>query len=266
MDVVQMKKELLEVLFMSEKRKEVLLLLQDGAKEMEFLLKSLNTTRQALLPQIRILEEHHLVSNDRDTYELTTIGKLIVDKIAPIIDTVDALDADIDYWGSHILDFIPPHLLKRIGEIGKCKTITPPIPETHHILRKFHESSKKSGVLYSINTFFHPNFADLFDDLIRNNVKIHFILSQDLLDNMRDNYNKVFTEFINTDKFNFYLHPADLGFMSLGVSEHYLMLTSLRTDGFFDNNRILCGNPRAVQWGKELFEYYLKEATPVTEL
>ncbi|WP_370576009.1 helix-turn-helix transcriptional regulator, partial [Methanomethylovorans sp.] len=116
-----MKKELIEVLFMSEKRKEVLLLLQDGAKEMEFLLRSLNTTRQALLPQIRILEEHHLVSHDRDTYELTTIGKLIVDKIAPVIDTVDALDADIDYWGSHILDFIPPHLLKRIGEIGKCK-------------------------------------------------------------------------------------------------------------------------------------------------
>ncbi len=261
-----MKKELIEVLFMSEKRKVALLLLQDGAKEMEFLLKSLGTTRQALLPQIRILEEHHLVSHDRDTYELTTIGKLIVDKIAPVIDTVDALDADIDYWGSHILDFIPPHLLKRIGEIGKCKTITPPIPETHHILRKFHESSKKSGVLYSINTFFHPNFAELFEDLVSSNVEIHLILSQDLLDNMRDNYNQIFTEFLDTDKFKFYLHPANLGFMSLGISEHYLMLTSLRTDGFFDNNRILCSNPGAIRWGKELFNHYLKEATPITEL
>jgi predicted transcriptional regulator len=44
------------------------------------------------------------------------------------------------------------------------------------------------------------------------------------------------------------------------------MFTSLRTDGFFDNNRILCGNPNAVKWGIELFEYYLKDSTPITEL
>ena len=46
-----MKKSLIDVLFMSEKRKRVLLLLQDGTKEMEDILKSLDTTRQALLPQ-----------------------------------------------------------------------------------------------------------------------------------------------------------------------------------------------------------------------
>ncbi|WP_370867648.1 transcriptional regulator FilR1 domain-containing protein [Methanolobus sp.] len=34
----------------------------------------------------------------------------------------------------------------------------------------------------------------------------------------------------------------------------------------FDNNRILCGTPRAIQWGKELFEHYLKDSTPVTQL
>lgn len=76
-----MKKSLLDVLFMSEKRRRVLLLLQDGTKEMEDILKSLDTTRQALLPQIRILKEHCLIDHYDDTYELTTIGKLIVDDI-----------------------------------------------------------------------------------------------------------------------------------------------------------------------------------------
>jgi predicted transcriptional regulator len=261
-----MKKQLIEVIFASEKRKEVLLLLQDGAKEMPGILELLNTTRQALLPQMRTLEEHHLVSSDRDTYELTIIGKLIVNQMSPLVRTVGALGSDIDYWGSHILDFIPPHLLERIGEIGECNTITPTVPETHYILKKFHESSKDSGVLYSINTFFHPNFVDLFADLVRNNVEIHFILSQDLLDSMTENYNKTFNDLINTNKFHFYLHPQDLGFMSLGVSKYHLMLTSLRTDGFFDNNRILCNNQNAVEWGIELFNYYLKDSTQIKEV
>ncbi|MCQ6963034.1 helix-turn-helix transcriptional regulator [Methanolobus chelungpuianus] len=261
-----MKKPLIEVIFASEKRKDVLLLLQDGSREMEYLLNSLDTTRTALLPQMKILEEHQLVSHDRDTYELTPIGKLIVNRMSPLLRTVDALGADIDYWGSHILDFIPSHLLERIGEIGKCNTIIPTVPETHYILRKFHESSKDSGILYSINTFFHPNFVELFADLLQNDVEIHFILSQDLLTDMTDNYNKIFNSLIDTNKFHFYLHPKDLGFMSLGVSKHYLMLTSLRTDGFFDNSRILCNSRTAVEWGIELFNHYLKDSTRINEV
>lgn len=261
-----MKKPLLEIIFASDKRKQVLLLLQDGPKEMEYLLKSLGTTRTALLPQTKMLEEHHLVSHYEDAYELTLMGKLIVDRMSKLLRTVDALGADVDYWGSHILDFIPPHLLKRIGEIGEFQTITPSVPDTHYIPKKFHESSKKSGVLYSINTFFHPNFVDLFADLLENDVEVHFILSQDLLDNMTDSYNKVFNSLIDTNKFHFYLHSHDLGFMSLGVSKHHLMLTSLRTDGTFDNQRILCTSQSAVEWGIELFNHYLKSATRIKEV
>lgn len=260
------RKPLIEVIFASEKRKEVLLLLGDGAKEMEGLLTSLGTTRTALIPQMKILKEHQLVSHERDVYELTLIGKLIVDRMSPLLRTVDALGADIDYWGSHILDFIPPHLLERIGEIGECDTITPSVPETHYILKKFHESSKDSGVLYSINTFFHPNFIDLFADLLKNDVEIHFILSQDILDDMTDNYNKIFNSLIDTNKFHFYLHPKDLGFMSLGASKHYLMLTSLRIDGTFDNKRILCKSQSAVEWGIELFNYYLENSTRIARV
>ena len=108
-----MKKPLLDVLFMSEKRKQVLLLLQEGPQEMEEVLKSLGTNRQALLPQIRILEEHYLVDHYRDTYELTVVGKLIVDKMKPFLDTLETIDNHISYWGTHDIDFIPPSYYKK---------------------------------------------------------------------------------------------------------------------------------------------------------
>lgn len=73
-----MKKPLLGVIFESERRKKVLLLLQDGAKEMEYILSSFNTTRTALLPQMKILEEYHLISYYKDTYALNDTGKLMV--------------------------------------------------------------------------------------------------------------------------------------------------------------------------------------------
>ncbi|TGC09437.1 helix-turn-helix transcriptional regulator [Methanolobus halotolerans] len=108
-----MMKSLIDVVFMSEKRKDVLLLLQDGTKEMKVILETLNTTRQALLPQIRILEEHHLVTDSDDTYELTTIGKLIVNDMVSVLSILNVFDVDVDYWGTRNLDFIPSHLLRR---------------------------------------------------------------------------------------------------------------------------------------------------------
>jgi predicted transcriptional regulator len=48
-----MKKPLLDVIFASEKRKGALLMLQDGAKEMGYLLESLSTTRQACFLRLK---------------------------------------------------------------------------------------------------------------------------------------------------------------------------------------------------------------------
>lgn len=245
-----MKRPLIDVIISSEKRKDILLLLDDGPQEMETILCSLDTSRQALIPQIRILEEHYLVTGSDDVYELTTIGRLVLQKVSPLLGTVETLDSDIDYWGNHKIEFIPPDLMERIGEIGKCKTIIPPTVETHEILRKFHSSSKESRALYSINTYFHPNFAEMFDDLLENDVSIYFLLSQDLLDDLEDNHRKKFRHYLNKKHFNFYLYPGNLGFMSLGLNKHYLMLTSIRKDGNFDNKRLLCSNSDAWNWGK----------------
>ena len=115
-----MKKPLLDVLFASEKRKQVILQLKDGAKEMEDILSTLDTTRNALLPQIRMLEEHYLVSHSQDAYELTILGKMVADQITPLIDTVETFDSDIEYWGTHNIDFLPPDLS---GSIAAMRTV-----------------------------------------------------------------------------------------------------------------------------------------------
>jgi predicted transcriptional regulator len=99
--------KVLLALFASDKRKSVLMILKDGPHEMEYVLQSLHTTRQSLLPQINILADHHLVNYYNNTCELTLIGKLILDKMLPLVNTVEVLDIDIEYWGTHNLNFIP---------------------------------------------------------------------------------------------------------------------------------------------------------------
>jgi predicted transcriptional regulator len=261
-----MKKSLIDVLFMSEKRKGVLLLLQDGAKEMEVLLRSLDTTRQALLPQIRTLEEHHLVSHDKDIYELTTIGKLIVDDMNPLLGIVDVFDTDINYWGTHDLAFIPPHLLERIDELGECRIMSPSTEKMYEAHHEFNQESKKQKSQFSITTFFYPNFPDIFSELLSNDVNMYVIISQSLFDKLRSDSYINFKRLIGNKLVHFYVYSRKMEFLSFVFNESTLMMSPLKVNNEFDNRHVLCEDPGAIQWAKELFEYYLKHSVLITEI
>jgi predicted transcriptional regulator len=186
---------------MSEKRKQVLLLLQDGAKEMGYLLESLDTTRQALLPQMKILEEHYLIDHYKDTYELTTIGKLFVDQIAPLINAIETFDVDIDYWGTHNIDFIPPHLLKRLRKLKNCKIVNPSITELYSLHKSFHEQKNTESV-YIVTNFLYPEYRTIFNELMESNVTTNYIVSKQLLEKIKTEHHDNFSFFIKTDSLN----------------------------------------------------------------
>jgi predicted transcriptional regulator len=259
-----MKKALLDVIFASEKRKNTLMLLQDGAKEMEYLLRSLGTTRQALLPQMRILEEHYLIDHYDDTYELTTIGKLTVDEMLPLLNTLEVVDVHIDYWGTHDFGFIPPHLFKRIKEIREYTIMSPSNEKMYEAHNTAIETSKKYH--YSITTFFYPDFKDQFSQILSEGAEMHVILSQSLFNKLKiDNYND-FKELLINDLVHFYLYPKKLGLLAFVYNEQMVMISPLKSNGSFDNKHIICENPGAVDWAKEVFEYYLKDSIPISEI
>jgi predicted transcriptional regulator len=261
-----MEKPLLDVVFMSEKRMDALLLLQDGAKEMEYILRSLGTTRQALLPQVRILEEHYLVDHCKDTYELTTIGRLVVDEMLPLLSTVETFDADIDYWGSRKLDFIPPHLFKRINELQKCNAVNPSFAEAYELHAEYGKASKRSKQLVGVTTFFHPTFIEVFSELISSNVNVYIIITRDLLDTLQANPNPDFHRIVDNNLFHLFVYPYKIDFLSFGYNDYYLLMRLLKINGEHDAKYTLCSSPSAIKWGKELFEYYLKDSKPITEL
>ncbi|MDP2217414.1 MAG: winged helix-turn-helix domain-containing protein [Methanolobus sp.] len=261
-----MKKPLIDVLFKSEKRKGILLLLQDEAKEMPTLMKLLDSTRQALLPQIKILEEHYLVSHDKDTYKLTTIGKIIVDKMIPLSNTVDFFDIDIDYWGTHKPDFIPSHLFKRISELRMCKILTPSLADTYSVHDRFYEMSKHSTFQFEITATFYPYFPKLFYELIPHNINIHIVMTTDLFEKLQAENREEVAKLIDSKLIHFYVYPEKMELLSFLYNEHCIMLSPLTNNGEFDNKHIECCNPSALKWGKELFEYYLEKSILITEI
>ncbi|WP_370572383.1 helix-turn-helix transcriptional regulator [Methanomethylovorans sp.] len=263
-----MKKPLHDVMFASEKRKKTLLLLKDGSKEMGVILQSLNTTREALLPQIRILENSYLIQYiDRDAYELTTIGKILIDKITPFIDTLEVLDNDIDYWGQHDLDFIPPHLLKRLHELELCTVMTNiPSTEVWEPSKIVLEKSRESKYQCSVTTFLFPHFPSMLADFNKRGVNMLLVVSEELLVKIKQEMDDGFRNLLISEPNQVYVYPHKMGFTSFGHNDFCFMMRLLTKTGDYDQKYVVAHRPSALEWAKELFEYYLKQSTRVIDL
>ncbi|MDY0388179.1 MAG: winged helix-turn-helix domain-containing protein [Methanolobus sp.] len=261
-----MKKNLLDIIFRSDRRKNVLLLLQNGPQEMETFLKSLKTSRQALLPQMRILENHHLIFHYEDTYELTIIGKLLVDEMVPLLETIEVFDKDIDYWGNHNFDFIPPHLLKKISQIRNYEIINPSLTDMYTFHEKFNDNSIPKKSIYVVSAFLYPNHCQIISKIIEKKIDFFFIVSEDLLDKIRTHHYADFKKFIESEHFNFYVSTKKMEFSSFTFDDYHILTSLLTKKGQFDNKYILCTSKDSLQWGKELFEHCLKDSVLITDL
>jgi predicted transcriptional regulator len=191
---------------------------------------------------------------------------LIVDEMAPLVSTTEVMDIDIDYWGTHNLDFIPPYLLNRIHELGKYEIVNPPITDMYEFNTEFYERSKESSSVFRVSTFLHPMYSKLYPELMERGVKIYLVLSQEVLDSLRDKPDPDFEKLLENNLFNLFIYPKKAGLLTFAYNDYYLLTRLLKNNGETDQTHLFFSSPSALEWGKELFEYYLKDSTPITKI
>lgn len=261
-----MKKPIVEVLLSSEKRKNVLLLLMDGPKEMEMLIKSLKTDRTALLPQLRILRESHLISKYGDTYKLTTIGKLIVEEMIVFLRTTNMFGENRDYLGTHFIDFIPSYLIKKLPKLGSCSIIDISIGDFFDVEKDFLEKAIMSKYWLQITSTLHPMFHEFYLEMIDQGTDVSVIITQEIYEKIKHDYYDDLKELIDIKLISFYVYPKSLEFVSFILADQCINFRLFTQEGESDNKKMLICSPDASEWGKELFEYYRRQSTPIIEI
>ncbi|QLC49012.1 winged helix-turn-helix domain-containing protein [Methanolobus zinderi] len=261
-----MKKQITDVLLASEKRKNVLLLLQEGSQEMETLLEELDTSRTALLPQLKILRENHLIAKSDDSYELTTTGKLITDEMEKFLRTANIFGGDHAYLGTHYIDFIPEDLLKKIPGLGSYQVEDISINEFFDTDEEFFEKAVNSHYWFEITSTLHPTFHDFYVEMTDYITEVEIVINREVYEKLKKDYYEEFKELIDLKLVSFYLYPEELGFISFTLSSESIKFKLLTKEGKPDNQKLIFSGPNVFGWGKELFEHYKKNSTPIIEI
>jgi predicted transcriptional regulator len=251
-----MELQLIDTIFFSDKRKNLLLLLKDGPKTIEEIKTELEVSSSPIMAQIRILLKDELIVQKKDKYELSVKGKLIVPKMEPLLSTFQVFDENHDYWARQNLRTLPPHLLDRIGELGTCKEL---VPERTHIFDyppEIMDPLYRSKIIMEVSSFFRPGYPSLYLDLAKRNIQVSLILEKPIFEKLVLDHKKDVEEFLDLENTKLFTCDQRIELASSIITDRFISLSMVSKDGRYYNHEMISFEKSAFAWGKELFDYY----------
>ncbi len=262
-----MEDSLLDLIFLSEKRKNVLLLLLEGPKDINTIKKALKASATSVQPQIKMLKEKHLVVQDKDVYRLSEIGKIIAEKMKPLLDTLSVLEENTEYWSDRDLSKIPPFLLRRIRELGHFITVEPQIEHMFELVPEFVKNAEKSKRFEGLFSYFHPLFPSFFLGLAEKGTSVSLILPESILKRcVEDDYREQTRQFLKMENTRLAVCKDCEKTLTIVAADNFMGMALFPKEGAFDRKFVISFEPCALAWGKELFEYYEQNSEQIEDI
>ena len=255
-----------ELVFLSDKRKKILLFLRDKPRSMAEIQEYLSSDPVSILPQIKKLKEGKLVVQKGHTYKLSIMGIVIADKMPSFLDTLEVLNENYEYWTKRNLEGIPPFLRKRIFELKNSKLILPEVSHMFELNPEFVEKLHLSTRIFGFTSYFHPSFTTLYSEIAKNGVEISLIFTDPVLQRFKKDYIEELRAFLSFENVRVFIFPRDVKIADFTVTDKFFLLTLFPREKVFEHESLLSEEPEALKWGNDLFSYMLKEATQVKEV
>lgn len=257
--------DLLNVISASDKRRNLLVLLNSGPREWDEIRQVLRVTSTGMLPQIKILEGEHLIQREGHRYSLTPQGKVLTCRIEPLVKAVDVLDRNRKFWREHDLGVLPHEILMDIGMLGNYQIVGIPDEDFFNVspfLEKIAGAKTIRGIAHTV----HPEYPAFFSNLIKKGVEISLILTPGVFRIIQENYREILREWLGYSTAHLYVADRDIRF-SCVVTDQNFSLSLFYSNGAFDaGHDVVSFDQSARDWGESIFAYYRRQSQEIVSL
>lgn len=262
-----MKLELIELIFLSNKRKQLLLFLRSGPKNMDEITEALQVTSTSILPQIKKLKDMSLVVQEDRSYTLSLIGKVLVEKMQPLVSTIELFEDNFEYWSEKDLQGIPLSFRNRLGELGKCKLVQPDLDRMFELDQEVVENLSSSTYILEAIAYSNPPMLSLCQKLAKKGVEFSLLMSESVYERYYTDYPEDFRNMLALNNVKFFRYSGELKIASLTVTDKFFMISLFpKNQRHFDRESLICYESSTLKLGTELFNELLLDSTQVTEI
>jgi predicted transcriptional regulator len=258
-----MKQCLLNLIFFSGRRKDLLLLLKEKPRDIDTIKELLKVDSSSIQPHIKKLKESCLITEKNKVYMLSEMGEVIVENMQPFLSMAELFRENPEYWLSHDLSSIPDFLLERIDELGHCELLEPDIGHLVETPKTLLENMMSSKEVLTFTAYSHPQAPSIYAELAERGVEITLCMTEKVAERLFLNYREEAEKLAQSRNSRLFILRKQAKIPSLIVTDRFLALKLLEINGKLRDQILLCFGKKAPCWGKELFSYCMEAATPL---
>lgn len=258
-----MKQSLIDLIFLSRKRKELLLFLKGTSRTREEIKALLQVSSVSIQPQLKIMKDADLIVEEKGIYELSKVGEVLVVKMQGFLSVVELFEGNPEYWAEHDLNAIPSFLQNRIEELGRCETFEPEAAQMFETPRHFAENLLKSKEVMTFVSYFHPESPSLYAGLVKRGVELKLCMTGEVAEHLFREYPEEagFMQQAKNSKLSVCRKPVKLPLVV--VTDCFMILKLYEKDGKLRDQLLMSSEESALSWGRELFIHYRELSEPI---
>ena len=256
---------LLSILTFSEKRKDILFLLQENPRTLSEIKDYFDVRSPEILPRLKEMEAANMIVRQDGMYHLTSLGKVSAIYYKPFLDTLTAIETNEDFWRDHDLSAIPEMLLNRIQELKECRIVRDEHEHIYDTHKAFVENVLSSTRFMGFSSIFLPSHPPMFLELARRSVPSSIIVTPNVFFKIKSEHGAEIEEFLNFKHTS--LHVYDNAKIAFVVTDRFLSLSLFFKNGTYDPRIDLIGfDLSSIKWGEDLFKYYKENSIEIKNL
>jgi predicted transcriptional regulator len=252
-------------LYDSSLRLAILDALKDGPLRLADLRRAVNANAPNTSSKAKELEAMGLLEKVDEGFKLTTWGQAVIVKIRDSIDFYTTYENLKEFWETRDISVIPEHLWARIWELKGCKIVKaeePEVMKTHEECIKIMQSPKKE--LFGMGAVFRPVYLQIAQSLVKENLHAEFLITDKVLEKVSEHLTpEIAAAFDNYENHVFFVNNKINFALKVSESWFYLILRSKAAGVDMMGMNIQSHDPAAIKWGRDLYDYYKKDAKPV---
>ncbi|AGF98145.1 MULTISPECIES: helix-turn-helix transcriptional regulator [Methanosarcina] len=258
-----MKQSLINLIFFSDRRKELLFLLREGPRDIDAIKELLNVDAGTIQPHIKKMKDAHLLVEEKKVYSLSEIGKVIVENLAPFLNTIEVFEVNEDYWKTHDLTSVPDFLLDRIDELGHCELLEPDVEHMLETPKAFIENIASSNEILTFVSYFHPEAPSLYADLAEKGTKITLCMAENVILRLFSSFPEEAERLSISENSKIFVCQKPAPIPSIVVTDRFLSLKLFENGGKLRDQILISTEKKALDWGRDLFWHCMEVVEPV---
>ncbi len=251
---------LLSFLVLSDKRKDLLMLLRKGPKTLQEIKNSLEVSSSGIIPEIRKMEEKLLIYQMNREYALTEMGEVVAESMFRFEGILRIFSENTKFWSDHNISGIPEEFRLRLHELGKYEIIKSTATDIFRPQNEYMKNLVNAKWMKAISGVLLPEYPEYVLSLAEKGVPVSVIVTRELLEIMKEKCKRELEKGKCYENVCMMVCDEEIE-VGFAVTDFFISIRLFMNDGTYDfYKNILSFEKSALRWGEDMFRYYEKRS------